>query len=75
MYLITKCGLLIGRCVGDDEKGWRFLPQTTSHKPSRRAWPTANECIPGWAFTMADDFLTAKEWEDRKSSGSGERAT
>ena len=48
MFLVTKDGILIGRCVGDDDRGWRFLPNTTSHKPSRKAWPSAVECIPHW---------------------------
>ena len=62
MYLVTKHDILIGRCVGGNVTGWRFLPNTTSHKPSRKAWPRAVQCIPKWAFDLSDDLLTSEEW-------------
>ena len=65
-FLITKTGLLIGRCMGSNEKGWHFYPHTTAHKPSRKAWPTIVDCIPDWAFNMSDDLLTADEWNARR---------
>ena len=68
MSLVTKDGILIGRCIGDDDQGWRFLPNTTSHKPSRKAWPSAVACIPRWAFDLSNDLLTAEEWADLRKA-------
>lgn len=28
--------------------GYRFLPNCTTHKASRKIWPSANACIPKW---------------------------
>ncbi len=40
-------GLIIGFCQ-ESHDGWRFFPTTCAHKPSRRAWPTWEKCIPRW---------------------------
>ena len=34
--------------VHKDTDGWRFIPWTDSHKPSRKGWPTATAAIPRW---------------------------
>lgn len=65
MILVTKTGILVGTCV-EHPKGWRFLPNCSTHQPSRKYWPTANACIPKWAFDLSDEMLTAAEWEARK---------
>ena len=69
MFLVTREGILIGRCIGNDHKGWRFLPNTPSHKRSRKAWPSAVQCIPKWAFDLSDDLLTAEEWAALRKAG------
>ena len=38
---------IVGRIVESDD-GYRFIPQTSAHKASRRRWPSANACIPAW---------------------------
>lgn len=65
MYLLTKGGEVIGRSV-ETPKGWRFLPNTSAHQPSRRYWPSAVACIPKWAFEMGDELISAEEWRRRK---------
>jgi hypothetical protein len=39
---------IVGRVV-EKIDGWQFLPNTSTHKPSRKAWPTAQAAIPAWA--------------------------
>ncbi len=34
--------------VNKETDGWRFIPWTDSHKPSRKGWPTATAAIPRW---------------------------
>jgi len=31
------------------EDGWRFNPMNAAHKPSRKAWKTADGAVPAWA--------------------------
>lgn len=40
-------GLSLGRAV-QTEQGWRFFPNTTAHKASRKFHPTFDACIPRW---------------------------
>lgn len=50
VVLKDKNGSVIGRCVHHPfEDGWRFLSGSSAHGNSRKAWPTAEECIPKWA--------------------------
>lgn len=42
---------IVGRLV-ELHDGWRFLPNTSAHKPSRRSWPTARAAIPTWARNL-----------------------
>lgn len=72
MFLVTSAGMLIGRCV-EETSGWRFLPHTTSHKASRKAWPSATRAIPKWAFDLSDDLLTADEWANLTQREQGEK--
>lgn len=67
MYLVTKSGMLLGVCV-QDRDGWRFGPQTSAHKRSRKAWPSATACIPEWAFKKSHDLLTREEWKAREEA-------
>ena len=46
--------------------GWKFLPSTANHQPSRKYWPEANDCIPAWALDLSTDMFTASEWLERK---------
>lgn len=39
---------MIGRIVGDDESGYRFLPNVSGHKSSRKFHKDALKCIPRW---------------------------
>lgn len=39
---------VVGRIVGDDDHGYRFLPNTSAHKASRKRHQSANACIPKW---------------------------
>lgn len=63
MFLV-KGNVLIGSCIWYLD-GWRFHPNMDSHKPSRKAWNSANDCIPKWAFDQSDEFLTREEWVER----------
>lgn len=65
MYLVTKTGALLGLCV-QERDGWRFRPQTSAHKGSRKGWPSAAACVPRWAFKASDDLLTREEWNQRQ---------
>lgn len=38
---------VVGRII-ENPCGYRFLPQTSAHKASRKHWPSANACIPAW---------------------------
>ena len=42
-----KLGQIVKGC-----DGYRFLPATSVHKPSRKEWPTPDACIPAWARRM-----------------------
>lgn len=66
MILISAEGFKIGACVHYPVLGgWKFIPNTTSRKTSRKAWPTCNKCIPDWAFDASDEMLTASEFSTR----------
>ena len=67
MYLVTKTGLLLGVCV-QERGGWRFRPQTSAHKNSRKSWPSATACIPRWAFDASHDLLTLEEWKQTQKA-------
>lgn len=49
---------VIGRIVASCG-GYRFLPQTTAHKASRKVWPSRNASIPRWTENLG--FLVL--WE------------
>ena len=69
LVLVTATGAAIGNIVHyPAEGGWRFLPATTSHRPSRKVWPTANKAIPEWAFKLSNEMLTVPEFRARQSS-------
>ena len=55
--VLTKNGLILGNLVSYPD-GWRFLPQTDAHKPSRKAWPTPEAAIPRWARNLMDKIQT-----------------
>lgn len=40
---------VLGRIVGNDDSGFRFLPSVSGRKPSRRAHADFMACIPRWA--------------------------
>jgi hypothetical protein len=63
MVLVTAARCVVGRCVHYPGQGWKFLPSMSNHRPSRRYWPEANDCIPAWAMDLSDEMLTAREWE------------
>lgn len=67
MILLTREGGMVGSCVHYPHKdGWQFIPAVTSRKTSRRYWPTANKCIPRWAFDLSDEMLTSDEFKARR---------
>lgn len=66
MYLVNKSGLLLGVCV-EGRDGWRFRPQTSARKGSRKGWPSATKCIPRWAFDASHDLLTKPEYDALKA--------
>jgi len=39
---------LIGTARHSEGSGWTFQPNLSSHKPSRRFWPTLEACLPRW---------------------------
>lgn len=41
-------GYVVGTAV-ESQRGWRFMPLVTSHRPSRKDFPTADACLPAWA--------------------------
>lgn len=58
---------LVGRVVCSPE-GYRYLPNTSAHKASRKAHPSVLAAIPAWAERVADahgfaDLLTKAEWD------------
>jgi len=34
--------------VSKHTDGWRFTPNVSGRKPSRRGWSTWEECLPSW---------------------------
>lgn len=36
------------------ERGWRFQPNLSGRKPSRRFWPTMEACLPRWVGPGAE---------------------
>lgn len=67
MIVVDAHGAKVGACVyAERDRGWRFLPATTSRKLSRKAWPTATAALPKWAFDVSEEMLTASEFEARK---------
>jgi hypothetical protein len=46
LYYIRN-GLVCGRVVPDPRSGFRWVPFTTAHQPSRKAWPTPEAAIAG----------------------------
>lgn len=49
----AKLVALVGRVVCSPE-GYRYLPNTSAHKPSRKAHPSVLAAIPAWAEKVAD---------------------
>lgn len=47
--------LVLGHCT-ENRLGWRFLPMTSTHKSSRKSWPTLESCIPAWAKNVAKHY-------------------
>jgi len=67
MIVINKDGFKIGACVHYPVLGgWQFIPNTTSRRKSRKAWPSATKAIPRWAFDLSDEMLTAKEFNESR---------
>lgn len=47
-------GFVLGVAVyrnawGGAAAGWMFYPKVSGRSPSRRAYPTAERCLPAWA--------------------------
>ena len=42
--------------------GWRFLPHTTAHQPSRKSWASPDEAVPRW---VGDYTLRARAPKER----------
>ena len=57
----TGTAVLVG-CCSHGRQGWRFIPRVSGRKTSRRAWPTAETCIPRWAKSNRNRLLTNLEW-------------
>ncbi len=38
---------ILGHAV-QDERGWKFIPNVSSNKPSRKFHPTLRKCLPRW---------------------------
>ena len=72
LHLVCGTGLL-GRCVHYRD-GWRFLPNVSGRKGSRRARPTAHDCIPRWAFKASTHLLDAGEWRARRAAAKAKGA-
>jgi hypothetical protein len=45
---VAVIGRIIRCRITHDTEGYRFIPNTSSHRASRKTWPTANSCIPKW---------------------------
>ena len=41
-------GVWIGSACLREGQGWWFNPRVSGHRPSRRHWPTWEECLPRW---------------------------
>lgn len=67
MVVVDDRFSLIGRCVHTPGQGWRFLPNTSGRRPSRRAWPSAVDCVPAWAMKLSDEMLAWTEYEAEKA--------
>lgn len=46
---VTRCGsrMLIG-AINCNALGYKFLPFTCAHQPSRKRWPTPEAAVPRW---------------------------
>lgn len=49
MIAHTAEGLPLGRCLYTSQRGWKFIPMTNTHQPSRKFWGNVDECVPPWA--------------------------
>ena len=50
--------------------GFRFLPATTAHKASRKAWPDPKACIPRWARRLQTQMMTTDEMKVAREAAS-----
>lgn len=60
--------IIIGRCI-QKSQGWKFQPHTDVHSPSRKHWPSANDCIPRWAHKVGGDHAELLTLEEVKAAG------
>ena len=59
---------VVGRIIERDG-GYVFLPQTSTHKNSRKVWPTMLGCIPKWTDRLGflELFTSREELEARRA--------
>lgn len=64
LYVDMNRGLPIGSVTftPGEEGGWRFLPFTTAHQPSRKFWATMEDCIPAWAAAREGVLMTKAQF-------------
>ena len=64
LYVDENRGLPIGSVTftPGETGGWRFLPMTTAHQPSRKFWPDMEDCIPAWALARKGVLMTKAQF-------------
>lgn len=68
LFAVTHKGLSLGVCT-HTPCGWKFISHTSAHKNSRRFWPTAEKCLPGWARSYRPTLMTAEQFRAIRNGG------
>ena len=57
--------LVLGGAMLVRDAGWRFIPNVSSRKPSRRFYPTWEACLPRWIGypDYCESVVTAEDWK------------
>jgi len=66
MFLM-KGDAVLGTCQPYTD-GYRFIPNLSGRRPSRRSYPTANACVPAWALKLSDRFITRDEFHQERQA-------
>lgn len=67
IYADVYRGLPIGSVTftPGEAGGWRFIPFTTAHQPSRKFWADMEGCIPTWALARRGQLMTKAQFNQK----------